>query len=169
MRLVQTVCVITAAVVFLVAYAVPEALPRDNGQWENSPLHVRRWFQGLRQPDNPRVSCCGEADAYEADIFEVEGGHYVAVITDGKGEIPIGTRIPVPNHKNQMGRRKPDGTRHYFHRRPRTGLLLRCPGRSVIDCADVRSGLRLEYDQLPHFISATGLRGQELHGRLNVR
>lgn len=56
-----------------------------------------------------------------------------------------------------------------FSWRPRTGLLLRCPGRSVIDCADVRSGLRLEYDQLPHFISATGLRGQELHGRLNVR
>ena len=45
------------------------------------------------------VSCCGEADAYEADIFEAEGGHYVAVITDGKGEIPNGTKIPVPNHK----------------------------------------------------------------------
>jgi hypothetical protein len=26
---------------------------------------------------------CGEADAFEADAFEVEGDHYVAVITDG--------------------------------------------------------------------------------------
>jgi hypothetical protein len=71
---------------------------------------VRRWFQGLRQPDNPRVSCCGEADAYEADIFEVDGGHYVAVITDGKGEIPNGTKIPVPNHKMNGTRETPRDT-----------------------------------------------------------
>jgi hypothetical protein len=29
--------------------------------------------------------------------FEVEGDHYVAVVTHGKGVIPNGTRIPVPN------------------------------------------------------------------------
>src|SRR5580693_4411641 len=36
-------------------------------------------------PDNPAVSCCGEADAFEADAFEVEveGDHYIAIITDG--------------------------------------------------------------------------------------
>jgi hypothetical protein len=88
---------------------VPIALARDYGQWENSPPHVRRWFQGLKQPDNPRVSCCGEADAYEADIFEVDGGRYVAVITDGKGEIPNGTKIPVPNHKMKWDEGNPTG------------------------------------------------------------
>ena len=56
------------------------------------------------------VSCCGEADAYEADIFEVEGGHYVAVITDGKGEIPNGTKIPVPNNKIKWDEGNPKGT-----------------------------------------------------------
>ena len=73
------------------------------------PPHIRRWFQGLRQPDNPRVSCCGEADAYEADIFEVDGGRYVAIITDGKGEIPNGTKIPVPNHKMKWDEGNPTG------------------------------------------------------------
>ena len=87
----------------------PIALARDYGQWENSPPHVRRWFQGLKQPDNPRVSCCGEADAYEADIFEVDGGRYVAIITDGKGEIPNGTKIPVPNHKMKWDEGNPTG------------------------------------------------------------
>ena len=77
--------------------------------WENSPPNVRRWFQGLTQPDNPWVSCCGEADAYEADLFEVEGGHYVAVITDGKGEIPNGTKIPVPYYKIKWDEGNPTG------------------------------------------------------------
>src|SRR3979411_1602304 len=110
MRLLRSVVFVTAAAAFMaLEQAVPNALARDNGQWENSPPHVRRWFQGLRQPDNPRVSCCGEADAYEADIFEVDGGRYVAVITDGKGEIPNGTKIPVPNHKLKWDEGNPTG------------------------------------------------------------
>jgi hypothetical protein len=36
------------------------------------------------QPDNPQISCCGETDAFEADTFEVEGDHYVAVIIDAR-------------------------------------------------------------------------------------
>jgi hypothetical protein len=40
------------------------ALARDNGQWNNSPITVREWFQSLMQPDNPYMSCCGEADAF---------------------------------------------------------------------------------------------------------
>ena len=77
---------------------------RDDGQWSRSPPHIRLWFQGLMQPDNPRMSCCGEADA-----FEVEGGRYVAIITDGKGMIPNGTRIPVPNNKMKWDEGNPTG------------------------------------------------------------
>src|SRR6267143_3735056 len=47
------------------------AAARDNGQWAANPPHIRQWFQQLRQPDHPRLSCCGEADAFEADNFEV--------------------------------------------------------------------------------------------------
>ena len=75
------------------------AAARDNGQWANSAAGVRQWFQSLMQPDNPYLSCCGEADAFESDAFEVEGDHYIAVITDGKGNIPNGTRILVPSQK----------------------------------------------------------------------
>jgi len=39
-----------------------------------------------------------EADAFVADNFEVDGDHYVAVVTDGKGVIASGTRISVPNN-----------------------------------------------------------------------
>ena len=82
---------------------------RDNGQWGDSPPHIRLWFQELRQPDNPRLSCCGEADAFEADRFEVEGDHYVAIITDGRGVMANGTRIPVPNEKMKFDTGNPTG------------------------------------------------------------
>jgi hypothetical protein len=85
------------------------AIARDNGQWENQPTAVRRWFQGLMQPDNQHVSCCGEADAFEADRFEVSGDLYVAIITDGKGIIPNGTRIPVQNQKLKWDQGNPTG------------------------------------------------------------
>lgn len=88
---------------------VMPAVARDNGQWGGSPIEVREWFQGLMQPDDPYKSCCGEADAFEADTFEVEGDHYIAVVTDGKGVIPSGTRIPVPNQKMKWDRGNPTG------------------------------------------------------------
>ncbi len=58
-------------------------------------------------PDNPGMSCCGEADAYWADSFEVsKDGEYVAIITDPRPDEPlkrphkdIGTRVVVPNPK----------------------------------------------------------------------
>ena len=61
------------------------------------------------QPDNPFVSCCGEADAFEADTFDTEGDHYVAVITNGHGVIPDGTRVPVPNSKIKWDKGNPTG------------------------------------------------------------
>jgi hypothetical protein len=77
-------------IVALVALTLPAAA-RDNGQWENQPAYLRQWFQKLMQPDNPVMSCCGEADAFEADSFEVRDDQYVAIITNGKGVIPEGT------------------------------------------------------------------------------
>jgi hypothetical protein len=85
------------------------AVARDNGQWASAPSEIREWFQALRQPDHPRISCCGEADAFEADQFETEGDHYVAIITDGKGVIQNGTRISVPNAKMKWDRGNPTG------------------------------------------------------------
>lgn len=85
--------VLLAAVV--VFFARP-AYPRDNGQWEATPHDIREWYQNLKQPDNPRVSCCGEADAYWADSYVVEGGKTYAIITDTRDNELLG-RIPRPN------------------------------------------------------------------------
>ncbi len=95
--------------VILILIGIVAAKARDDGQWANAPEHIRRWFESLRQPDHPRVSCCGEADAFEADSFEGEGDHYVAIITNGKGVIANGTRIPVPNQKMKWDAGNPTG------------------------------------------------------------
>ena len=45
----------------------------------------------------------------EADSFEVSGDEYVAIINNGKGVIPEGTRIPVPNQKLKWDEGNPTG------------------------------------------------------------
>jgi hypothetical protein len=89
---------------------------RNNGQWEATPADVVEWFRNLRQPDHPRVSCCGEADAYWADSFEVDGDNYVAIITDTRDDAPLkrphiaaGTKVKVPNYKLKYDRGNPTG------------------------------------------------------------
>jgi hypothetical protein len=89
-------------------FLIGVASARDLGQWE--------WYQALMQPDNPAVSCCGEADAYWADSFEVDGDKYVAIITDTRPDIPlrrkhidVGTKIVVPNHKLKYDQSNPTG------------------------------------------------------------
>src|SRR5580765_6346275 len=54
---------------------------RDLGQWDDpANADLKRWFQDLKQPDNPTATCCGEADAYWADAFEATSdGEYVAI------------------------------------------------------------------------------------------
>jgi hypothetical protein len=93
----------------------------NSEQWADSPPNVRLWFQSLTQPDDPSMSCCGEADAFEADTFEVEGDHYVAIITDGKGVIESGTRVPVPNPKMKWDAGNPTGH----------GIIFIGPGKQV--------------------------------------
>jgi hypothetical protein len=102
-------------IVALVLLASPAAA-RDFGQWENQPPHVHAWFQKLMQPDIPTVSCCGEADAYWADSFEVDGDRYVAIITDERPDGPLGRphresgeKIVVPNHKIKWDDGNPTG------------------------------------------------------------
>ena len=102
-------------IIALVLLASPSAA-RDLGQWENHPPHVRAWFQKLMQPDLPTVSCCGEADAYWADSFEVDEDRYVAIITDERPDGPLGRphrqsgeKIVVPNHKIKWDDGNPTG------------------------------------------------------------
>src|SRR5262249_11524094 len=95
--------------------AAPVAV-RDLGQWEAQPAEVRQWFQKLMQPDIPTMPCCGEADAYWADSFEVDDGRYVAIITDERSDGPlgrphrdVGERVVVPNNKIKWDEGNPTG------------------------------------------------------------
>jgi len=87
---------------------------RYDPEWENSPPQVRQWFQNLRRPDQPQLSCCGEADSYEADLYEQDGDSYIAIIT-GQGPavdkpvIPAGTKLRVPNSKIKWDKGNPTG------------------------------------------------------------
>src|SRR5258708_5003803 len=78
---------------------------RANGQWENQPVYLRQWFQKLMRPDNPVMSCYGEANVFEADSFEIRSDQYVAIIRI----IPEGTRISVPNNKVKWDNGNPTG------------------------------------------------------------
>ena len=91
-------------------------LVRDLGQWDAQPADVRHWFQSLMQPDHPEQSCCGEADAYWADSYEVQGDQYVAIITDEREDWMLrrphrepGERFIVPNAKIKWDQGNPTG------------------------------------------------------------
>jgi len=95
---------------------VSPAAARDLGQWENQAPEVRKWFQKLMQPDAPFISCCGEADAYWADSFEVDEDRYVAIITDERADGPLGRphrklgeKIVIPNNKIKWDEGNPTG------------------------------------------------------------
>lgn len=101
---------------FLLALVASGAFGRDLGQWKDQDPQLSKWFQELRQPDNPTVPCCGEADAYWADQVEVKDGQVIATITDerddaplGRPHVPVGTKIVVPNNKLKWDRGNPTG------------------------------------------------------------
>ncbi len=108
--LIWTVC----AAVF--ALSICKAPARDLGQWDGVDPLYRQWFNGLMRPDYPNLRCCGLADAYWADSYEVKGDQYIAIITDTRDDIPLGRshiengkRVSVPNTKIKWDRGNPTG------------------------------------------------------------
>ncbi len=104
------ICAVAMLLMLLPAFA------RDYGQWESSDAAISLWFRGLKQPDNPQMSCCGEADAYWADGVEVKDGQVIAIITDTRPDgplrrphVPVGTRVIIPPHKMKWDRGNPTG------------------------------------------------------------
>ncbi len=99
----------------VLALSVNQISARDLGQWPDN--EVTRWFETLKQPDAPSVSCCGEADAYWCDEIHVKpNGTTTCMITDDRPDeplrrphIPMGTEIVIPNHKLKWDRGNPTG------------------------------------------------------------
>jgi len=93
-------------------------LVRDSGQWDNPDVDpaVVEWYRSLRMPDNPSISCCGEADAYWVGEVHVRDGKTFATIEDdrpdeplGRPRVPSGTVVEVPNNKLKWDRGNPTG------------------------------------------------------------
>ncbi len=138
------ILIIALAVAVGLAIAVHNA---NSHEWSSDP-ETSDWFHTLMQPDNPNVSCCGFADSYLADQFEVDdNGDYIAIITDERDDnIPddvihpsvsdedydsdprvrqhraVGTRIHVPHLK--VGCTKPNPTGHGVLFMPEMGKSL---------------------------------------------
>lgn len=113
--LIGAIVVMVGLIAFL--WSVDFARARDLGQWDTTSQQIRQWYQSLMQPDNPAVSCCGEADSYWADSYEVsKDGEYVAIITDERPDeplqrqhVPVGTKIVIPNNKLKYDQSNPTG------------------------------------------------------------
>lgn len=102
--------------VMLCGLLVGMAFARDLGQWNGADPEIREWYRGLMQPDNPTVSCCGEADAYWCDELHVKDGKTFCNITDDRADeplrrvhVPTGTEIEIPDHKLKWDRGNPTG------------------------------------------------------------
>ena len=105
--------IVWAAILVL---SICRAPATDVGQWDGVDPLIRQWFNGLMRPDYPTLSCCGLADAYWADSYEVNGDQYVAIITDTRDDKPLGRphiengkRLAVPNSKIKWDSGNPTG------------------------------------------------------------
>jgi hypothetical protein len=104
---------VSIGIALVILAAVANA--RDLGQWDQTDPEIAAWYRSLKQPDNPDVSCCDEADAYWADSYEVSPtGQYIAIITDerdvpGRVVRPVGTRVLIPQHKLKFDQGNPTG------------------------------------------------------------
>jgi hypothetical protein len=111
--LILAVVAMGALMVFL--YSVRITVARDLGQWSDVDPALSAWYRSLRQPDNPAISCCGEADSYFCDET-FEGGKAVCVIADDRDDeklkrphVDNGTRILIPDHKLKWDQGNPTG------------------------------------------------------------
>lgn len=102
--------------VLVLMVLVAPAQARDLGQWSNVDPEVSEWFRTLMQPDQPGVSCCGNADAYWCDEIHVKHGKTFCAITDDRDDaplhrphIPVGTVIEIPPNKIKWDRGNPTG------------------------------------------------------------
>lgn len=103
---------ILAALLF---FGIGYATARDFGQWDRSSPESQ-WYSTLMQPDNPAVSCCGEADAWYTGFPYARGDKMYIRIDDDRPDEPrkrrhidSGTEFEVPFHKIKKDQGNPTG------------------------------------------------------------
>ena len=72
----------------------------DKEHWHNLTPEMKAWYESLKQPTNPTMSCCGLADAYWADEVKVlPDGRVEVTITDDRPDKPLGRPNRPPGTK----------------------------------------------------------------------
>lgn len=96
------------AFMLIVASCAPAPVTAaDGGRWNEqmsqmSPqdaADMYAWFPTVKVPDQPAMSCCGIADAYEADIYRVEDGKTIARVTKGDAKWQTGHEVVIPPNR----------------------------------------------------------------------
>lgn len=110
------IALMAAVAAFLYTVKPTVVYGRDLGQWEDTDPAIKQWFETLMQPDNPKASCCGEADAYWCDGLHVRNGKTYCTITDDRDNVKlqrtpmrIGMEIFIPDYKLKYDRGNPTG------------------------------------------------------------
>lgn len=110
-----------------------KAYPRDLGQWADNDLS--QWYRSLMQPDLPTASCCGEADAYFCNSYELRNGKPSCIIDDdrpdeprGRPHVENGTIIEIPQNKLKWDSGNPTGNGIVFMSRNRYVFCYVQPG-----------------------------------------
>lgn len=96
----------------LAACGTKPSFARDDGQWTRNPdPEIHQWFQDVKQPPSDRVSCCAEADAFEADQLAGDNpdGSFQVVITNGRGIWSDGKVVTVNKGQIQTHFGNPTG------------------------------------------------------------
>lgn len=96
----------------LLAFSVNIAHAHDHSEPDND-----AWYAALKQPDNPTISCCGEADAYWCDDIHITKGVTSCKITDDRDDekvgrkhhVDLGTEVIIPNYKLKWDAGNPTG------------------------------------------------------------
>jgi hypothetical protein len=112
------------------ALMVSKARARDlDGRFAGSPLS--EWYNSLKAPDT-QGSCCGEADAVEADEWLAHAdGSVTATVTNGRGYAPDGTKVEVPAGKVLRGELNPTGHTVLFLSRTGSAYCLVIGGAGI--------------------------------------
>jgi hypothetical protein len=81
-------------------------LPARAHDMENPELD--KWYESLKQPDNPTISCCGVADAYWCgNPYTRNGKNYCKLEDDrvvpNRTPHPVGMEIEIPDRKMMDG------------------------------------------------------------------
>ena len=111
---IEGIKLIALVIVFLVFWHLTPSWSREGGDWSKVDPEIREWIKSLHRPDlfdGKTASCCGEGDAYYADLGEVgDDGKTYAVITDSRGNpLKVGTKVEIPPNKVQNKEGNPSG------------------------------------------------------------